>query len=269
MKRLLILILTLVLVSITSAQDDTRTDDERFVGIVPAPDFPVDLDWLNVPEGLTLDGLQGKIVVLDFWTYGCINCIHMIPIYEELQEAYEDEIVIIGVHSAKFDAEGTTDNIRQIVQRYNVHHPVVNDSGFRIWRSYEINAWPTAAVIDPRGNVVAIQAGEIPFEAFDQYIGAMVAYYDGLGTDEIDRIPIELALEGASNPNTPLLYPGKVLADSASNRLFISDTNHHRIVVADLTTYEVLTTIGNGQRGFNDGDFASAAFNFPTRYYAW
>lgn len=250
----------------TAVSQANAEPDPRYVGNVPAPEFPPGFDWLNTENPLTMDGLRGKIIILDFWTYGCINCIHMIPILEQVEQTFPNEVVIIGVHSAKFDNEGETENIRQIVQRYNLHHPVINDSDFYVWGQYSrfgVNAWPTFVIIDPRGRVVASQAGEIPFEAFEQYIGAMIQYYDRLGTDEINREPLEVALEGAGNPGTPLLFPGKVLADVAGNRLFIADSNHHRIVIANLTTYEVLEVIGTGRRGFDDGDFETATFNTP------
>lgn len=256
-------LLLVALGTMVLAQTGAQTVDERYVGRVAAPEFPTGLDWFNVPAPLTMDGLRGKIVVLDFWTYGCINCIHMIPVLEQVEQKFADEVVVIGVHSAKFENEGQSENIREIVQRYNLHHPVVNDRDFRIWGAYGVRAWPTFGIIDPRGNVTALQSGEIPFEAFDAYLSGMIAYYDGLGTDEIDRTPLALALEGAGDPGTPLLFPGKVLADAAGGRLFIADTNHHRIVIADLTSYEVLATVGAGERGFTDGEFAAARFNQP------
>ncbi|MAU10114.1 MAG: hypothetical protein CL607_09855 [Anaerolineaceae bacterium] len=262
---LLILVLAVVLIGVvllpTLAQGDNPED--LYVGTVAAPAFPDDVEWLNVDAPLTLDGLRGKIILLDFWTYGCINCIHMIPVIQQIEETFPDEVVVIGVHSAKFLNEGETENISQIVQRYNLHHPVINDDEFEVWRSFGASAWPTFAIVDPRGNMVALQAGEVPFEAFERYISGMIDYYDSLGTDEIDRTPLELALEGASDPGTPLRFPGKVLADPDGNRLFIADSNHHRIVVADLTTYEVLSVIGDGQRGFVDGEYNEVRFDQP------
>lgn len=255
----LVLVVVAVFVTVT-AQDSPKG---LFEGTVPAPAFPPNVDWLNVDAPLTIDGLQGKIILLDFWTYGCINCIHMIPILEQLEQKYADELVVIGVHSAKFEGEGVTENIRQIVQRYDLHHPVINDSDFLVWRTYGVQAWPTFAIIDPRGYLVAVQAGEVPFDAFDRYISGMIEYYDTEYPQTINRTPLEIALEGAGNPGTPLLFPGKVLADAENNRLFIADSNHHRIVIADLTTYEVLEIIGSGSRGFDDGDDAAATFNKP------
>jgi len=232
---------------------------------VPAPEFPADLDWLNVPHGLSFEeDLRGKIVVLDFWTYGCINCIHMIPILRQLEEKYADELVVIGVHSAKFANEGNTDNIRQIVQRYELRHPVINDSEFEVWNTYRplgVNAWPTFVVIDPRGNYLGAQSGEVPFDAFDRLINAMVNEFDALG--EINREPIDIQLEAAIVPDQVLAFPGKVVADEASNRLFIADSNHNRIIISDLDTYEVLDIIGEGTKGLRDGPFETAQFNKP------
>ncbi len=239
-------------------------EDSPYVGRadLPAPEFPPGLDWINVSSPLTMQSLRGKVVLLDFWTYGCINCIHMIPTIRRLEEQYGDALAVIGVHSAKFENEGETENLRQIVQRYELHHPVINDSDFQVWDMYGARAWPSFVVIDPRGNLFARQAGEIPFEAFDEVIGGMIAYFDSIG--EINREPLDqLALEGADVVGGLLAFPGKVLADQASNRLFIADTNHHRIVVAALDTYQVLDVIGMGTRGFSDGAFDAAQFNKP------
>ncbi|MCB9450358.1 MAG: redoxin domain-containing protein [Anaerolineaceae bacterium] len=246
-----------------AAQDGERSPFEGYPQF-PAPDFPAGLAWLNVPAPLDIHALQGKIVLLDFWTYGCINCIHMIPVIEQLEDKYGDSLVVIGVHSAKFANEGETENIRQIVQRYGLRHPVINDNEFRVWNTYSpygVNAWPTFVVIDPLGNLLAVQAGEIPFSSFDQLIGGMVEYWRGRG--ELSDTPLQLALESASRPNTALAFPGKVLADAAGSRLFIADSNHNRIVIADLNTYEVLDVVGNGGRGLTDGSFSAATFDKP------
>lgn len=259
-KLTLLLLMLLTLGGLAQAQ---RSPQELYEGQVQAPAFPADLDWINVDNPLTMNGLLGKIVILDFWTYGCINCLHIIPILEQVEQKYAEEVVVIGVHSAKFETEGQTGNLRQIVQRYEVHHPVINDNQFAVWNSYGVRAWPTVAIIDPRGNAVIRQSGEIPFEAFDNYLSGMIEYYDGVDAGIINRTPLELALEGAGDPGTPLLYPGKVLADEAGNRLFIADSSHNRIVIADLSTHEVLDIIGTSARGLVDGDFDSAAFDKP------
>ncbi len=265
--RRLSLLLGLALLALLAlgglAQAQQRTAKELFEGEVLAPEFPTDLDWINIENPLSMSGLVGKIVIFDFWTYGCINCLHVIPVLEQVEQKFAEEVVVIGVHSAKFDNEGQTENLQQIVQRYGIHHPVINDNEFEVWQQYGARAWPTIAIVDPRGYWVIRQSGEIPFETFDNYLSGMIEYYDEQDASIIDRTPLELALEGAGDPGTPLLYPGKVLADSASNRLFIADSSHNRIVIADLTTGEVVDIIGSSARGKDDGGFESATFDKP------
>lgn len=231
-----------------------------YAGTVPAPDFPPGLDWLNVERPLSLAELRGKIVLLDFWTYGCINCMHVIPDLKALEEKFADELVVIGVHSAKFANEGETDNIRQIILRYELEHPVINDNNFEVWRTYGANAWPTFVLIDPEGNVLGFHAGEGIFDLFNQVIIGMIAEFDA--RELIDRTPLALKLERENLANSPLLFPGKVLADPANNRLFIADSNHNRIVVTNLDGV-VQAVIGNGRSGLQDGNFESAQFFRP------
>ncbi|MCY3797568.1 MAG: thioredoxin-like domain-containing protein [Chloroflexi bacterium] len=263
MKSLSIILMVALLLMGGLAQAQQRTPKQLFEGETLAPEFPTDLDWINVENPLTMSGLVGKIVIFDFWTYGCINCLHVIPVLEQVEQKFADEVVVIGVHSAKFENEGQTENLRQIVQRYGIHHPVINDNEFAVWRNYGARAWPTIAIVDPRGYWVIRQSGEIPFEAFDNYLSGMIEYYDEQDTSIIDRTPLELALEGAGDPGTPLLYPGKVLADPAGNRLFIADSSHNRIVIADLNTHAVVDIIGSSARGAEDGSFESATFDKP------
>ena len=86
----------------------------------PAPEFPADLDWLNTSGPLRMQDLRGKFVLLDFWTYCCINCMHILPELKELERAYGNELVVIGVHSAKFDTEKTSQNIAEAILRYEI-----------------------------------------------------------------------------------------------------------------------------------------------------
>lgn len=260
MKKLALWLTLLVLVIGGTVFAQDPDPQEIYEGQVPAPEFPANLDWINTENPLTMQGLQGKIVIFDFWTYGCINCIHMIPVFEQIEEKYAEEVVVIGVHSAKFENEGQTDNLRQIVQRYDLKHPVINDNQFQVWQTYGAQAWPTIAIVDPRGNVVVRESGEIPFEAFDAYLSGMVEYYDGLDDSIIDRTPLDITLEGAGDPGTPLLFPGKVLADESTQRLFIADSNHNRIVIVDLETNTVTDIIGSSGRGFDDGAFEESTF---------
>jgi thiol-disulfide isomerase/thioredoxin len=128
-----------------------------FVNLIQAqtaPELAGHRGWLNTDKALTLRDLKGKAVLLDFWTYGCINCIHIIPDLKKLEAKYPNELVVIGVHSGKFDNERETENIRRIILRYELEHPVVNDADFKIWDAYGVQAWPTQILIDPQGEIV-------------------------------------------------------------------------------------------------------------------
>ena len=109
-------------------------------------------------------------MLLDFWTYGCINCLHIIPDLEKLEKKYANQLVIIGVHSGKYENEKETDNIRRVIVRYDIAHPVYNDADFAVWRAYNVNAWPTRVLIDPAGYIVGYVPGEGNYEPIDQAI---------------------------------------------------------------------------------------------------
>ncbi|MCD4687555.1 MAG: redoxin domain-containing protein [Anaerolineae bacterium] len=245
------------------AQGGDGDDEFTYAGIDDAPDFPADADWINTSGPITMADLRGKIVLLDFWTYGCINCIHVIPDLKRLEEEFAQELVVIGVHSAKFDNEGDTSNIEQVVRRYEVEHPVLNDSAFETWRAYGVNAWPTFIVIDPFGKVVGYLSGEPLYDRIILVIETMAQEYGDAGMLSLDPLAQwqpELAMV---EHDAPLRFPGKVLADTAGNRLFIADSNNNRVVVTALDTFEVLDVIGTGDIGQADGDFSSAQFFRP------
>ncbi|MDX6384737.1 MAG: hypothetical protein QOK48_2310, partial [Blastocatellia bacterium] len=186
-------------------------------GRVRAPELSGGKGWLNTDKPLSLAGLKGKVVLLDFWTYGCINCIHIIPDLKKLEKKYPNELVVIGVHSAKFENEKDTENIRRIVLRYEIEHPIVNDADFAIWRSYAVNAWPTRYLIDPAGYIIGKLSGEGGYEALDKAIADSIAEFRKRG--ELNEAPLKLALERAQVGDLPLAFPGKILADQKGDRL--------------------------------------------------
>src|SRR5215213_7291951 len=227
---------------------------------VRAPELEGGRGWLNTGAPLSLAALRGKVVLLDFWTYGCVNCMHVIPDLKRLEEKYQKQLVVIGVHSAKFENEKETENIRRIVLRYGLEHPVVNDADFRIWNSYAVRAWPTQVLIDPAGYVVGQVAGEGHYVVLDGAIGQLIAEARKRGT--LDARPLKFALERAKTGDLPLAFPGKVLADERGDRLFVADSNHNRVVVTKLDG-TLLYTIGSGARGRRDGAFDAASFDGP------
>src|SRR5688500_5647106 len=248
----LIIVLTLVAQGVVmSVQEKAR---------VRAPEITGGKGWLNTDKPLSIAALKGKVVLLDFWTYGCINCIHIIPDLKKLEEKYANQLVVIGVHSAKFANEKETENIRRIILRYEIEHPVYNDADFKVWQSYGVRAWPTQVLIDPAGYVIGATSGEGKYELLDATIAKTVEEFRKRG--ELNEEPLKLTLERAKVGDLPLAFPGKVLADAKGDRLFIADSNHNRIVITKLNG-ELIEIVGKGERGAADGSFDKASLYRP------
>ena len=126
-----------------------------------APAFPDNTKFVNFSGSISMDALRGRIVVLDFWTYCCINCMHMVPVFKHVEDRRMDgRVVFIGIHSAKFDGENDEANVAEAIARYGISHPVVLDKDRRIWKAYSVNAWPTIVIVDSDGIVRYRKAGE-------------------------------------------------------------------------------------------------------------
>lgn len=227
-----------------------------------APEFPANLEWLNTDRRYSIKDFKGKFVLLDFWTYCCINCMHVMPELKKLEEKYP-ELVVIGVHSAKFHNEKIRDNILQAVLRYDIEHPVIVDNDFMIWKTYEIDSWPSFILIGPDRQIIGKASGEGIFERLDAVMEKLIKIYQDAGRLDRNRMAFVLEKEAAPGASeTFLRFPGKIEADSGSHRLFISDSNHHRIVIAG-PEGEVLDIIGSGIEGKRDGAFCEAEFFRP------
>ncbi|MCA9829789.1 MAG: redoxin domain-containing protein [Dehalococcoidia bacterium] len=241
------------------AAGGSTTDGKSWAGSDPAPPFPDGLTWFNVNEPLQLGALRGKVVLLDFWTLGCINCQHIIPDLKELEAQFGDAMTVVGVHSGKYATEHDDESIREAIERYGLMHPVVNDPDFVFWQRYGASAWPTLVIIDPAGNLVGYHSGEGVYPLFQPIVASLVAEFDAKG--ELDRTPLPLAPE-ATVAATVLSFPGKVLADPVGKRLFIADSGHNRILVASLDG-ALQAAIGDGEAGFADGAAYEARFDAP------
>jgi sugar lactone lactonase YvrE/thiol-disulfide isomerase/thioredoxin len=235
--------------------------DDAAASRKPAPGFEAGLDWLNVDKPLKLADLRGKIVLIDFWTYCCINCMHVIPDLKRLEAKYPNELVVVGVHSAKFLTEKGTDNVREAVLRYEVAHPVVNDKDFAVWNAYGATSWPTFMLIDHEGRIVKKKRGEGVYEALEPLIADLVKAADA--ENKLDRRPLKVSPERDKAPRSLLRFPGKLAVDAAGERLAVSDSNHNRIVLLSLKDGAVLEAIGGEAAGFKDGTFAEARFDKP------
>ncbi|EEF49975.1 2-deoxyglucose-6-phosphate phosphatase, putative [Ricinus communis] len=238
------------------------------------PEFPAKLDWLNTAPlqfrranyfSLFVQELKGKVVILDFWTYCCINCMHVLPDLEFLEKKYKDmPFTVVGVHSAKFDNEKDLEAIRNAVLRYNISHPVVNDGDMYLWRELGISSWPTFALVGPNGKLLAQISGEGHRKDLDELVEAALLYYGGKKI--LDSTSIPLSLEKDNDPRlvtSPLKFPGKLAIDVLNKRLFISDSNHNRIVVTDLDGNFIVQIGSTGEEGLRDGPFDEATFNRP------
>ncbi len=226
-----------------------------------APEFPAPMAWLNTDRPLRLSDLRGKLVMLYFWTYSRVNCMRIITELKKLEREFPDELVVIGVHSAKFTEERHTDNIRQAILRYEIEYPVVNDSRFKIWSLYGAQSWPTVVLIDPEGYVIDSFSGEGVYDRLAGLIRGLSAR--GRTSGSLNTNALHLNLERNRTSDSLLAFPGKVLADPDDGRLFISDQNHNRIVIADLQSGWIQEVIGSGAKGLRDGLFFEAQFNHP------
>ncbi len=230
-------------------------------GKVNAPEFPQNLDWINTQQPISIKALRGKIVLLDFWTFCCINCMHVLPDLKRLEQKYRNELVVIGVHSPKFTSERETENLRQAVLRYGIEHPVVNDLNLHVWSAYSVRTWPTLLLVDPFGKIIGAHSGEGAFDVFDPVIRQMIDHYQR--ENAIDSGPASFLPERERASSSILSFPGKVLADAAGGRLFIADSGHNRIVIASLENGRILDTIGAGEAGLHDGSFEHCRLNHP------
>ncbi|WP_225808618.1 thioredoxin-like domain-containing protein [Streptomyces spinosus] len=226
---------------------------------VRAPELIGKGGWLNTGETqYTLADLRGRIVVLDFWTFCCVNCLHVLDELRELEEKHRDTLVVIGVHSPKFVHEAEHQAVADAVERYGVAHPVLDDPELATWKQYAVRAWPTLVVIDPEGYVVAQHAGEGHVHAIERLVTELEAEHEAKGTlrrGDGPYVPPE------PEPTT-LRFPGKALL-LPSGTFLVSDTTRHQLVELAGDAETVIRRIGAGTRGFTDGGPGEATFNEP------
>ena len=199
-----------------------------------APEFPKGCEWINTAKPLLLSKLSGNIVILDFWTYCCINCIHMTHVLAEIEKKYKDyPVVIIGVHSAKFENENNSKNISEAISRYGIQHPVVSDKEMRAWALFGVNAWPTMVIIGPAGRIEYKIAGELSFEQLDQLLSGII--HDAKSAGTLARHKPRISMRSQSRQSL-LSYPGKISFSKDGSRFALSDSNHNRILIVNSCT---------------------------------
>ena len=215
--------------------------------------------WLNTGgRELTLAELRGRIVLLDFWTFCCVNCLHVLDELRPLEEEFSDVLVVVGVHSPKFAHEADPEALAAAVDRYGVHHPVLDDPDLVTWKAYAARAWPTLVVVDPEGSVVANLSGEGHAHGLRVLLRELVAEHDAKGTLRRGDTPYV----PPPPPSTALRFPGKAVT-LPDGGVLVSDTAHHQLVELDEDLVTERRRIGSGERGFSDGSAEEAMFAEP------
>ncbi|HSE12650.1 MAG TPA: thioredoxin-like domain-containing protein [Rudaea sp.] len=217
------------------------------------------LQWFNVANPLPIASLRGRVVILDFWTEGCINCIHIIPILRGIEQKFPEQVVVIGVHSPKFAEEKSAASVKDAIERYEIHHPIVHDPKMTIWNDYGVQAWPTLVIVGPDGSILARLAGEPDPERFGKAIGDLVARAGDAGALK----PAKLALQLEEPPKGRFLFPGKIKSvPGKTPHWALADAGHNQIVLLDDAGNDV-RRYGSGAAGFKDGAAGAATFDHP------
>lgn len=231
-------------------------------GITKAPDFDREgLKWFNVSNPLTLADLRGRLIILDFFTYCCINCMHVLPILRRIEERFEREVVVIGVHSPKFPAEQRDDNLTRAIARHGIRHPVVHDPHMLLWDEYCIHAWPTLVLISPEGRVIGQLAGEPHPDLLIDGLDDMLRRFWQRGVIH----PADPPLATVPLPAGRLSFPGKIKRlppAGEKSGWAIADAGHHQVVLVADDGNE-MRRFGSGVAGFADGPAEAACFNGP------
>ncbi len=208
--------------------------------------------WLNVTRPITAEDMKGRMVLIDFWTYGCINCMQVIPDLEYLEHKFGNSLLIVGVHSAKFQGEQGSERILAAAQRFGLKHPVVNDSDFAIWKSFGVRAWPTLVLLGPDGKELARYSGEGHRDEIEKDVQKNL----GLVTAK-DSLESLVAVD---TNQAILSFPSRI--KPMGDDFLIADSGHNRLLLV-APDGRIKTILGSGVRGFKDGDIKTAEFNNP------
>ena len=213
--------------------------------------------WLNTGgEDLTLADLRGRFVLLDFWAFCCINCLHVLDELRPLEHEYAGDLVVVGVHSPKFVHEADPDALASAVERYEVEHPVLDDPELVTWQAYTARAWPTLVLVDPEGYVVAQYAGEGHAHAIGALVAELREVHRARGTLQPGDSPYVAPVAEVGD----LRFPAKVVALPGEGFL-VADAGHHSLVELASDAETVVRRIGSGDRGLVDG--SAPSFNEP------
>ena len=228
----------------------------------PAKEFPADLEWVNTSRAPQIADLRGRVILLWFWSYDCVNCWSLVPDLRYLEDKYHDGLTVLGVHCPKYPQQLPGEAVLRAVNRHRLRHAVVNDPGFRLWQEYGVNAWPSVVLIDAEGRFAALFAGEGRRADMDIAISRLLEEAALRDLRIYEPAPPALRPE----PRLPLAFPGKVLADAKF--VYVADSGHHRILEC---THDgrVQRQFGSGNPGFSDGTQGEACFDDPQGMVRW
>ncbi|GAA0707904.1 thioredoxin-like domain-containing protein [Dokdonella soli] len=222
----------------------------------PAPEFPADLGWVNASNAPHVADLRGRVGLLWFWSYDSVNCWNLVPDLRYFEDKYHDGLTVIGVHCPKYPRQCGDEPLLRAVNRHRLRHAVANDAGFRVWRQYGVEAWPSVALIDAEGRFAALFAGEGRRAEIDARIAQLL---DEAALHDL-RVYEPTPPAQRPEPRRALSFPGKLLADG--KLLYVSDSGHHRVLECRHDG-RVVRSFGSGDAGFGDGDAAHACFDDP------
>lgn len=223
---------------------------------VRAPELPASLEWLNTDRPVRIAEQRGRVVLLDFWTYCCINCMHVLSDLRYLEDKYGDDLLVVGVHSPKFPNEQVADQVRKAIDRHHIRHPVANDPKLALWRQYAVRAWPSIVFIDPEGYAIGVVRGEGHRRKLDELIARQLE----LHSDAAGERGVPAQVRTRRRDANPLAFPGKIVA--AENRIYVADSGHNRVLELRRDG-GVARVFGSTGPGFLDGVGEGAAFCNP------
>ena len=232
---------------------------------VRAPELDGAGGFIGTAGPLTLASLRGRVVLLDFWTQACINCVHVLEEIQALEQQFGDDLLVIGIHSPKFPHEHSHEAVERAVERLGIDHPVLDDPDRRTWSAYAVQAWPTLVLVDPEGYIAHQVSGEGHSAYLTQAITTLLSAHGAKGTLVRGPLPVE---PRALPPRTGLRFPGKVAHDPERGLIAVADTGHNRIVLLDGAGM-LRDVIGTGEPTRQDGSFDDAALHGPQGVSFW
>lgn len=255
----LVLATTILLLIASCSLSSSSTPVDDFVGELQEgerpPALPSDTEWVNLSTPVGLDEFVGTVTLVYFWTASCLPCLDVQRDADRLAAEFPGQIEVLGIHSGKFPAERSSNVIAAQLARSAISHPVVNDRTLSIWQDWGITAWPTVAVLDATGEIRAGHVGSGAYDALKPAINRLVE-----DSTPAERVPLGISVPAL--PPTILSFPEGIAVDTMRDRIFIADTNHHRLVITSLDG-EVISVIGSGSAGRSDGPAESAEFFSP------